>query len=284
MGDLAVDTAVVGGSGSYSASFSSDWNIWGPCGGYVAAVAIRAFGAHSEFRRPASFNCHFLGVAEFREVDIDVRTLRKTKRAESMALTITQDGKPILEALAWTVGDVDGLNHEHFEMPDVPGPDGLKTVEELLAEDPPDPDGPGPPFNFWSNFEEKPIEWVPREQWGTRPAGEPIFRHWARFHPTATFEDPFVEAARQLVVLDVAMWPAASRGYAQGTLTHIAPSLDLSAVFHQVDDVGEWLLIDGHSPAARDGIVGGTGRVWSERGILLCSGVQSMLCRPARRD
>src|SRR5687768_8222964 len=182
MGDLAVDTAVVGGAGSYTATFSDDWNIWGPCGGYVAAVAMRAFGAYSEFRRPASLSCHFLGVAEFREVQIEVRTLRKARRAESMALTITQDDKPILEASAWTVGDVDGLNHEHYSMPDVPPPADLKTVQELIAEDP-DPDDTGPPFNFWSNFDEKPLTWVPREEWGKRPPGDPIFRHWTRFRP-----------------------------------------------------------------------------------------------------
>ncbi len=42
MGDLARDTAVQGGAGSYGAVLSRDWEIWGPMGGYVAAVALRA--------------------------------------------------------------------------------------------------------------------------------------------------------------------------------------------------------------------------------------------------
>jgi acyl-CoA thioesterase II len=280
MGDLAKETEVVGAGGRYTAALYDDWNIWGPCGGYVAAVAMRAVGAYTEFGRPASFTCHFLGVGDFREVSLDVRTLRKAKRAESVAVTMSQDDKPILEAVAWVVGDVDGLDHEHAEMPDVPRPADLKSVTELLA---PEDLEEGPPFNFWLNFDEKPLEWLPREEWGTRPAGDPIFRHWVRFHPNARFDDPFLEAARLLITLDVAMWPAASRGYAQGTLSYIAPSLDLSAVFHEIGDCTDWLLIDGHSPVARDGIVGGTGRVWSEDGRLLCSGVQSMLCRPARQ-
>ena len=281
MGDLAKETEVVGSDGAYTATLHDDWNIWGPCGGYVAAVAMRAVGAYTGLRRPASFTCHFLGVGDFREVSLDVRTLRRSKRAESVAVTMSQDDKPLLEAVAWVVGDVDGIEHEDSQMPDVPLPADLRSVTELLE---PEDLEEGPPFNFWLNFDEKPLEWLPREEWGKRPAGDPIFRHWVKFQPCARFDDPFLEAARLLVTLDVAMWPAASRGYAQGSLTHIAPSLDLSAVFHEIDDCGEWLLIDGHSPVARDGIVGGTGRVWSEDGRLLCSGVQSMLCRPAQRS
>jgi acyl-CoA thioesterase II len=280
MGDFGLDTDVQGADGSYTATFSKDWHIWGPAGGYVAAVAMRAFGVHSAFARPASFTCHFLGVGEYREVDIDVRTLRRGRSAESLALTISQDGKPILEAVAWTVGDVEGLNHDHVQMPDVAKPNDLKSVEELLT---PAQKAQTPPFNFWSNFDERPLSWLGDDEWMTRPAGDPIFQHWARFRPTPTFDDPFTEAARLLVLLDVAMWPAAARGYAREDLTFIAPSLDLSAVFHHIEGAGGWLLVDGHSSVAADGIVGGDGRVWSEDGTLLCSGVQSMLCRPAMR-
>ena len=33
---------------------SRDWEIWGPNGGYVASIALRAAGAHSRFDRPGS--------------------------------------------------------------------------------------------------------------------------------------------------------------------------------------------------------------------------------------
>ena len=45
--------------------------IWGPMGGYVASVALRAAGAHSRFDRPASIVGHFLGVAETPKVTKD---------------------------------------------------------------------------------------------------------------------------------------------------------------------------------------------------------------------
>src|SRR5688500_16565434 len=128
MGDLALDTEVRGGDGRYTATMSSDWHIWGPCGGYVAAVAMRAVGAHTDLTRPASFTCHYLGVADYRDVDIEVRTLRRTKRAESIALSMTQDDSPILEAVAWVVGDVEGLEHDHATPPDVPHASTLTPI------------------------------------------------------------------------------------------------------------------------------------------------------------
>ena len=73
MGDLAVDTAVrARGEGRYEATLSADWEIWGPMGGYVAAVALRAAGASTPELRPAAFSCHYLGVAQFDTVDIKV--------------------------------------------------------------------------------------------------------------------------------------------------------------------------------------------------------------------
>src|SRR5688572_3317142 len=150
MGDLALDTHARGGDGRYTTTLSKDWHIWGPAGGYIAAVAMRAIGAHTEFRRPASYTCHFLGVADYRDVDIEVRTLRRAKRAESVAASITQDGKPILEAVAWAVGENDGLQHEFAEMPDVPHASVLTPIEELLPPEEKDKRF----YTFWSNFDE----------------------------------------------------------------------------------------------------------------------------------
>jgi acyl-CoA thioesterase len=50
--------------------------------------------------------------------------------------------------------------------------------------------------------------------------------------------------------------------------------------FHALAPDDAWLLTDAWSPAAGDGLVGGTGAVWSESGRLLATGGQQMLCRP----
>jgi len=68
MGDFESQTVVEKtGEGRYRAVLHPDWAIWGPNGGYIAAIALRAAGAESRFRRPASFLCQYLSVADLAE-------------------------------------------------------------------------------------------------------------------------------------------------------------------------------------------------------------------------
>ena len=65
MGDFAKDTEPQGAQGRYSAELSRDWEIWGPNGGYLAAIALRAAGCEAAIARPASFAAHYLRVPAF---------------------------------------------------------------------------------------------------------------------------------------------------------------------------------------------------------------------------
>ena len=148
MGDLGVDTAVTPrGDGRFTADISREWEIWGPMGGYVAACALRAAGASENSGRPATFSCHFLSVAKFGTVDIRVETRKRGRTATSQRVELTQDDRNILDATVWSVGEVEGLEHDETVPPDVPGPDGLPFIEELLPDD-----AEGPPFPFWNNL------------------------------------------------------------------------------------------------------------------------------------
>ena len=273
MGDLGVDTSVERvEEGRYRAVLSADWEIWGPMGGYIASVALRAAGAESPFARPASFSCHYLGVAAFDAVEIEVTTLRSARTALSQRVEITQNGKRMLEATVWSVGDVDGLEHDVTVAPDVPHHRDLPTILELLTEE---EKAEGPGFPFWNNLEAKPIAFSrgPRTE-----ATDPVFRDWQRFVPTSTFDDPWADACRSLVLVDVQSWPAASRAHAWGHGFY-APSLDLYVSFNDPQPESEWLLLDGHGPIARDGLMGWTGRLWSDDGHLVASGGGQLLCR-----
>ncbi len=275
MGDLEADTKVDGSDGRYRAELSRDWEIWGPNGGYLAAIALRAAGAHTSLRRPATFTCHYVGVAEFDDVDLAVRTIRESRRTASVAVSMTQNGQPILEAMAWIVGDVDGPSHQAAPPPEVPRPDELRSTEERLAASPPES---RPYRRFWSNFDERPVHWI--DDWENREPGEPRFCSWFRYQPRATFDDPFVDAARVLLLTDTLMWPAAVRAYRPSDLDFYAPSIDVSAQFHGLARDSEWLLCEARSPSARDGLIGGTVAVWDEAARLLATGAQQMLCRP----
>lgn len=67
------------------------------------------------------------------------------------------------------------------------------------------PDAP-PRFPFWRNFDAKSIEfevdWPPE---GPRLAR---WQEWLRFQPAATFDAPWAEAARSVVLVDLPSWPS----------------------------------------------------------------------------
>ena len=273
MGDLAIDTAVEPrGDGHYTATLSADWEIWGPMGGYVAACALRAAGASSRHPRPATFSCHYLSVARFGEVDLRVETRKTGRTAESLRVEVSQEGRAILDATVWSVGDAEGLEHDETVAPDIPGPDELPDIRELLPDD-----APGPPFPFWTNLEARPIhfevDWPPD---GPRPAS---WQEWLRFTPTATFEDPWVDAARCVILVDLPSWPSAHRPHAWKQPPFMAPTLDLNVAFHQPTSGHDWLLCDGTAPLSTGGLFGWTGRVWSPAGTLHASGGGQCLYR-----
>lgn len=269
MGDFAADTRVDGSSGAYTATLSRDWEIWGPNGGYLAAIALRAAGTETSLRRPATFTCQFLSVADFGAVDLAVRTLREAKRAAAVAVSMSQKGRAILEALAWIIDDAaQGLEHDVTSMPAAPAPETLPSYEELQLEG-------YPWFPFWRNIETREI--------GRRDdrsvTGPPVWRAWLRYRPVATFDDPFVDAARAVVLLDTMSWPAACQMHTFPT-PYVAPSLDVSVQFHRRAPLSEWLLCDTRAPLATGGLIGSQAQVWSADGQLVATGISQLFCRP----
>jgi acyl-CoA thioesterase len=273
VGDLEHDTAVERvGEGRYRAVLSRDWEIWGPMGGYIAAVALRAAGAESPFPRPASYFCHYLGVAAFEAVDIEVVARKSGRTALSQYVTITQGERPILDAMVWSVaGDLPALEHDVAEPPDVPGPDGLPGIEELL------PDEAEPPFPFWHNLQGRPLDF--REEWPPTEPMEPRWQGWHRFVPAAAFDDPWIDSCRALVLVDVQSWPSGHRPHAWKQEAVTAPSMDLYVAFHGTSGGSEWLLTDGYAPIAADGLLGWNGRLWTADRRLWASGGGQLLCR-----
>jgi acyl-CoA thioesterase II len=272
MGDFEADTRVERSNGRARATLSQDWEVWGPNGGYLAAIALRAAGLEAKIKRPASFSGHFLRVARFEPVDLEVTTVQRGRRSESIHVLMRQGEKPILQAVVRTALPGPGLEHDAARMPDVPPPESLKTYADLF------PDGE-PPYRFWYNLEtriidlERALEPPPRKR-----VYEPRWLEWYRFQPRASFDDPFVDAGRQLLLLDTLAWPAACQPHAEST--YQAPNLDVTAWFHQPADGSEWLLADYDSPIAKDALMGTSGRIWSRDGRLLASGGAQLLCVP----
>ena len=273
MGDFEIDTRLVQqDETNFRANLSKDWAIWGPNGGYVAAIALRAVGLVSKVGRPATFAGHFLSVAEFEAVDVCVTPIKVGRRSESFRVAITQKGRPVFEGIARTAAAGAGLEHDVSVMPGDPPPSKLRDIKELV------PEGSEPPFPFWNNFQVKPI-WPERMTKEERVAHAPIFREWFRFIPRSTFDDPFLDAGRCLLMIDTASWIAACQPHPNGPF--IAPNIDVTAWFHQFEPSCEWLLTDTRCDVASAGLMGTHARIWSETGKLLATGGAQLMCVPA---
>src|SRR5439155_1377384 len=80
------------------------------------------------------------------------------------------------------------------------------------------------------------------------PSRPPAVRQWYRFRPVPRFADPFLEAARALVLIDTLIWPAACQRHIDPSFA--APNLDVVAWFHRLAHGSEWLLADATAPLA----------------------------------
>ena len=272
MGDLALDTAVEAlGDGRYSANISRDWNLWGPVGGYLAGIALRAAGAESVMPFPASLSCHYLSPAKFGPVDVTVRSLRRSRRAESLEIRLEQDGSPVASALVWALaGGLPGPEAAWLPGPKAPPPceldrfDPAVTMGQEMADN----------MTYWRNVD---IRQVYFEGESREPGGEPMLRSWEKYLPRSTFGDPWTDACRELISIDVAVFPAAAKGFPVPSF--VAPSLDLYVAFHAPAPQDEYLLIEARGAAAGAGLLSGHARIWSADGTLAASGTSQLLCR-----
>jgi acyl-CoA thioesterase-2 len=271
MGDLDHDTRLEGADGTYTATVSPEWEIWGPNGGYMATFALRAAGAVARIARPVSFYGHFLRVAEFASIEVVATPVQQGRRAESIRVSIAQGGKAVFEGLLRTALEGPGLEHEEVRGPEVPPPEAGKTWEECIA---------GrrlPSFAFWNNVEARVVE--PDRFVVSGESRAARLREWYRFRPRPTFDDPFVDAARSLILIDTLGWPAAWRRHAGTRVT--APSLDVAVFFHRSARHSEWLLAEHTSPIGAHGLIGAEGRIYDREGRILASGAAQLLCLPA---
>lgn len=265
MGDLSVDTAVVvAPDGVWKATLSEDWNVWGPNGGYVASICLRAAGAAMGIARPATIACHYLTVADFGDVDLNVEVLRASSRTAAAHVQMVQNGRLVADSTVWGVADVlDGYEWVDVVRPNVVEPDAITPADPAAS-----------PFAMARNLDQRRV-----------PPGADQPRHsaraWMRYQPTPTFNDPWADACRSLILLDTWAWAAA----ASGLLDHergqfLGPNLDVTARFFSSAADSEWLLVDATSPIATGGLIGSELKVWSSAGNLVAAGGAQLICRP----
>lgn len=266
MGDLHLDTTPTGGDGRYTITPSPDWNIWFLNGGYLSAIMLRAAGAEAQIRRPASIACHFLATGRLEPIELEVRTLFRGKRTESFHVTASQGGRAIVQAMVRTATETPGVEHNFVPMPEVPAPETLTSYSEIFADQP-------AAHSFWENFDGKPID-PERAKMDPEPRAPPLLE-WHRYVSTGTFNDPFSEAARSLVLIDTLAWSAGQM--AHGRIDYWGPNMDVNAYFYE-ERATDWLLTEIDSWIAKDGLVDTNSKVWASDGRLVATGKAQLMC------
>lgn len=274
MADFAAATTVEGGDGRYRARLDADWFAWGPFGGYLAALAMRAVGAAARLPWPASFSGLFLNVGEVGAVEIEVRVLKGGKRAEALRATIIQGERALFEASVWMVdAGMQGLTHDHARMPVVAPPERTQSYREL-AEDYDEW------FPFWRHIEGRPMQWYEPD---SRPPPDPAWQAWLRLNEPPVPDGPAMRAAAAVMWLDFPGWNAAAQAHPWPT-THIAPTLDLTvqlqAALYESAAPPVWVLAEGVCPTGAGGLLGATSKLWAPDGKLLAASTTQMICRP----
>jgi acyl-CoA thioesterase len=269
MADFIEDTrieAVSKETGLFRSTLSPKWAVWGPNGGYVAAIALRAAMTASRLPRPASFYSHFLAVGDFAPVDIRVTSLGGGKRAESLRVDMLQRDRQLMSASVWMVDDgLKGYEHDFAVAPNIAGPSALRGYQDLAK------DEYDQWYPIWRSMEGRPLRW-------RQPPGEPHYQGWLRFTDTP-IADRQSDALRQLFWLDFPGWNATISAHAW-PFPFLTPNLDLSVQFHRFAPRQTWALADGIVLVAEDGLVGCVSRLWSEDGKLLATGTSHHVSRP----
>ena len=262
MAGLQHDTALKG-EGPYEASLSPDWELWGPNGGYLSAIALRAAGraAPSE-HRPVSYTCHYLSNGAFAPTDVTVEPLREGRQAWCQAVSLRQGARNLLQAQVWTTSGTGGPTAEPATPPQAPLPDSLEQLPEA------DPQLPG--GRFRNNFDRRPVLSDPAFLRQGR------FLQWFRFRDYDGAADPFLDASRFLLLIDTMVLPAHVHGQG-GRIDYQAMTLSMAAAIHEPAFDADWLLVESCSNRAAGGAIYGEVRVWTADQRLVASGSSVML-------
>lgn len=222
MAGLAEATRIVDDGGALSAHLDGEWSIWGPIGGYVAAIALRGAGLIAPpGHRPVTFTCQYLARGKFAPAEVVATTVKPGSTA-CHAVTLRQDGQAFLQAQVWTTAKTEGPARRDVTMPDVPPAETLEPFADQLRRHGHDPAG------LWTLIDGRQVDF--------RPPGTPDPRgcrteRWLRFVDWTATADPFLDAARALIGIDTHIWPAHNRGL-DAPPAYVAPSLDLTVWFH----------------------------------------------------
>jgi acyl-CoA thioesterase len=249
-----------------------DWALWGPAGGFLSALVLRAVGEATHFRRPISFACQFLNRAQFAPAEVEVHSLRAGKRTEALRADLVQQDKLIITAQVWVGEDTSpGMVHDYSGAPVLPDPETLRPYRDVY---------PGEQVHpFLERLGYRPIDPLPHT--AEAPASEPEISGFFRLAPRTRHYDPFVDAARVFLLVDTYAWLATYPAHpTAGPSPWIAPNLDFYYRFHRPSTAQDWLHLRVRADLAEDGLIAAEGEVRARDGCLLARGASQLMYYP----
>lgn len=248
-------------------------------GGQIVAQALAAASRTVGGRPVHSLHAYFL-----RPGSIEVRVLLRVERVRdgrnfsTRRVSAIQNGKTILDMICSFADRQAGFEHQS-DMPQVPAPETLQTLTEIVHADDTGLSGYIRGFGKPGPIEAAPLSRVEL----TGPTGRPGRDYWLRVPGATTITDP-ADAAALIAYMSDFWLPTA----ALARHTHPSPgedlfvaSIDHAVWFHRpVERPGDWMLYHTDSPSAKGGINIARGLLFDRHGTLIASTTQEALQLP----
>jgi acyl-CoA thioesterase-2 len=263
MPDFERDTRVIETAEGLQTTLSPDWQVMGPQGGYVAAIALRAMaGLVQPGFWPVALTAQYLAAAADGPAQVEARLLRQGRQAAFTTATVRQGERNELGASASFFHPVDGPARLALAPPALPPPEDCISMN---------PAPPGQRFPFHENYDLR----LPEDMF-SQTNGDEDFIFWARYREQSWEGDLVVQAASLIPLLDLAVFPASFRAIPNfpGAVT-----LDLTAHWHSYPVPEGWLLLRGRCQHASSGMLNGWAEAWTPQGRLLATAAQQAVLR-----
>jgi acyl-CoA thioesterase-2 len=255
---------------------------WGRIfGGQVLGQSLMAATRTVDESRPVhSLHAYFLRAGDPAvPITFDVDILRDGRSFSARRTHAIQRGKPILSMISSFQLPATGLDHQ-VEMPDVPGPDELPSLEQQFGH----LDIP----SVQQMLRSRPVDM--RYVDGTLFSGtspEPVGHQSVWFRSAAPMpKDPLLHTALLAFASDYSLLESVLRRHGLNWATSgiKTASLDHAMWFHRPARVDEWLLYSQESPSANGARGLGMGRIFSQDGVLVASTAQEGMMRLPREE
>lgn len=253
--------------GLFQGSVSRDWWIvFGPNGGFLAAMLVRAMGAAvaDESRTPRSLTIHYTAAPGEGPVDIRTTVERAGRSLSTVTARMEQGERLIALAIgAFSRNRPAAVEYDELPAPDVPPPEDLPLIE------------PHPQMPRFSQ------QWEIHFAIGSPPFsgatdGPTVSGGWIRPREQHPIDAPLVAQ------LTDAWLPAVFVRLAQ---PDAVPTIDLTIHFRsELPLPADYVLVSFESRLSKGGFVEEDGRIWSREGQLIAHSRQLALLQARSQD